>query len=288
VARSLKDIRRRIASIKKTRQITRAMKLVAGARLKRATDAAVSARPFARHLTEVLGRVAASAAGSSASPLLAPPKQVRRVALVLLTSDRGLCGGFNNTLARRTAEWIARKRESGVEVEIWVMGKKGVAAANTRRWTATRTVVDWTGTRRREEVLGALLTDAVDGFVAGAVDEVWLAYNSFVSVLTQRPTYHRLLPATVESAGAAAGEYRTEPSAAEILDALLPLYVRTTLLQAFLETEAGEHAARMTAMDSATRNAGRLIDKLTLEYNRARQAAITKELIEIVSGAEAL
>ncbi len=287
MARSLKDIRRRIGSIKKTRQITRAMKLVAAAKLKRATDAAVSARPYSQQLRAVLGRVASSAASSASSPLLVAHPAVKRVALVLLTSDRGLCGGFNNVLSRRTAEWIAGQTANGVVVELWVFGRKGQAAANVRKWDVTRANLDWSGPKKRTELLDTTIAEAIDGFNANNVDEVWLGYNKFVSVLTQRPTYERLVPVTVEGTEAG-GEYEYEPSSGEILDALLPLYVRTTLLQAFLETEAGEHASRMTAMDSATRNAGELIDKLTLEYNRARQAAITKELIEIVSGAEAL
>ncbi len=287
MARSLKDIKRRIASVKKTRQITRAMKLVAGAKLKRATDAAVSARPYQQHLSAVLGRVAASAGDQVDSALLKPREHVARIGLVLLTSDRGLCGGFNNTLVRRTADWIAERKAAGAEVSLWIYGRKGQAGAAARRWQADKVVVEWTGAKGRRERVDALCADAIAAFEAGHLDEVVIGYNAFVNVLTQKPAFRRLLPATVDGTTDSV-DYLAEPNAPAIVEALLPLYVRTIALQTFLETEAGEHAARMTAMDSATRNAGELIQGLTLEYNRARQAAITKELIEIVSGAQAL
>lgn len=297
MAANLKDIKSRITSVQKTRQITQAMKLVAGAKLKRATDAATNARPYQEQLAQVLGRVAAraSSGGTELSlPLLTPREELKRARVVILTSDRGLCGAFNNNLLRRTLEFLESKRDAGIELDIKVYGRKGAAFLPSRGWSSEDAVLDW-GNTPKMDLVRPLADDLVASFIEEQTDEVWLVYNEFVSTLTQRPRFFKLLPLEVdpEQVAAAAeqlegGDYRFEPTAPEILGALLPLYLRTLILQAFLETEAGEYASRMTAMDAATRNASELIDSLTLEYNRARQAAITTEIIEIVSGAEAL
>lgn len=293
MAANLKDIKTRINSVKKTKQITQAMKLVAAAKLKRATDAATNARPYQEQLAQVLGRVGARSSGADAEtnePLLERRAEIRTIKVVVLTSDRGLCGAFNNNLLRKTHDWLAEKRVNSA-VDLKVYGRKGSTFLAPRGWRGADTVLNW-GNLGKMDLVRPLADELVSGFVDGQFDEVWLVYNEFVSTLTQRPRFFQLLPLSVstEQAGGAdaGGDYRYEPTAPEILGALLPLYIRTLILQAFLETEAGEYASRMTAMDSATRNASDLIDTLTLDYNRARQAAITTEIIEIVSGAEAL
>lgn len=285
---SLRDIRTRIGSVKNTRQITSAMKLVSGAKLKRATDAATNARPYQQTLAGTLQRVAARA-GDVENPLLVPKREVKKIALVVYGSDRGLCAGFNSTLARRTEERVREWREAGVEVVVRTYGKKSRDQLKNRGIPAAGAVVDLRAPQYADEAT-RLADWLAAGFLSGEFDEAWLGFNAFKSVLTQVPTFPKVLPLSLEASGADAPgvDFLFEPDGASILNTLLPLYLRTLLLQAFLETEAGEHAARMTAMDSATRNATDLIGRLTLEYNRSRQAAITKELIEIISGAEAL
>jgi F-type H+-transporting ATPase subunit gamma len=293
---SLKDIRTRISSVKKTKQITSAMKLVAAAKLRRASERASAARPYRDQLESVLRRVASAAGEELDEPLLKPHEEVKKVLVVVLTSDRGLCGPFNNALLRNLNDWLAAKRATGCELEIRSYGRKGQAAFKRAKIELAEQITDYARTPKMELVT-PLTQNAVAGFVDGRYDEVWLVYNRFVNTLVQKPTYDKVLPLTVEKANAeelgTAGvesnlDYRYEPTAAEILGQLLPLFLQTLVLGAFLDTEAGFYAAQMTAMDNASRNASDLIDRLTLEYNRARQAAITKELIEIVSGASAL
>lgn len=290
---SLKDIRNRIGSVRKTKQITSAMKLVASVKMKRSTERALAARPYRDQLEAVIKRVAAAAGDELDEPLLKSREQVKRILVVVLTSDRGLCGPFNNTLLRNAWDWVGQRRDSGVEVDVRVFGRKGQAFFRRVREPLTDAVTDYARTEKMD-LVRPLTAAMVGGFVDGDYDEVYLVYNRFVSTLVQRPTYDRVLPLAVsaetgtEAAPQTEVEYRYEPSAVEILGTLLPLYLQTLVLGAFLETEAGFFAAQMTAMDSATRNASDLIDRLTLDYNRARQAAITKEIIEIVSGAAAL
>jgi F-type H+-transporting ATPase subunit gamma len=301
---NLKEIRNRIGSVKKTKQITSAMKLVAGAKLRKATERAFAARPYRNQLEAVLKRVAAAAGEGLDEPLLKSRAEVKKVLVVLLTSDRGLCGPFNNTLLRNAWDWIGEKRAKGVEVDVRVYGRKGQAFFRRIKETPADQVTDYARTPKMD-LVRPLTSAMVAGFVDLQYDEVYVVYNKFVSVMVQRPTFDRVLPlsvaATTPDAGgeaapvaapsaeaAAATDYRFEPAAPEIVGALLPLFLQTLVLGAFLETEAGFFAAQMTAMDNATKNASDLIDRLTLSYNRARQAAITKEIIEIVSGAAAL
>ena len=287
---SLRDIRNRIASVKNTRQITNAMKIVSAAKLRRATESATSARPYQQTLTATLRRVAA-ASGDVENPLLVPHPEVKKVLLVLVGTDRGLCGGFNANLNRRAEDWCRRVRDEGKQLELRTYGKKPRDFFKARGTPSAVPRIELLNPRYAAEA-GELAEALTKGFIAGEFDEVWVGFNQFKSTLTQIPSFSRILPLSIETdatekAGPAAN-YIYEPDGNSILAALLPLYLRTLLLQTFLETEAGEQASRMTAMDNATRNASDLIGALTLEYNRGRQAAITKELIEIVSGAEAL
>ena len=293
---SLRDIKRRIQSVKNTRQITKAMKMVSGAKLKRATDRAVAARPYQESLSRVLGRVAAAAGDTITHPLLVQHEQVEKVLVVVMGSDRGLCGSFNGNIFRRLERHVEKERESGKTVSLRTFGKKARGHFGRRNYNIVSSVTDLTFASYADAAL--VLADQLSAeFANGDVHEVWLAYNYFKSAGTQVPTITRLLPLSVSAGGkdgggkdSAAGsvEYKYEPDGQRLLDILLPMQLRTILLQALLDTEAGEHAARMAAMDNATRNAGDLISSLTLVYNRGRQAAITKELIEIVSGAEAI
>ena len=286
---NLKDIKRRMGSVKKTRQITSAMKLVSGAKLRRATEAALSARPYKDKMQGVLNRVATTAGADATSPLLATNDNDKKALLVIVTSDRGLCGAFNSGLLRKTEDFMAQKADEGITCDIHVYGRKGRDYLTGRKYDLKDTVLDYAKTNKMDLVRG-LSDTVVKAYTNGEYGSIYLVSNEFVNVMVQDPQFQQVLPLSVDTSGADENqlEYQYEPSPNEILDSLLPLYLRTLLLQGFLETEAGEHAARMTAMDNATRNASDLLDQLTLDYNRARQAAITNELIEIVSGAEAL
>ncbi len=287
---NLKDIKNRISSVKKTKQITSAMKLVAAAKLKRAQDQAVAARPYREQLQAVLHRVSAVAGDDVDEPLMKAHDEVKKILLVVLTSDRGLCGPFNNGLLRKTDDWLAARKDK-VEITVRAYGRKAVQ--HTRKIkgiTLDKGTVD-VMKMEKMDVVRPLTSKMVAGFIDGEFDEVYVAYNRFVNTLVQEPTFDKVLPLTIDDAGQAdeaALDYRYEPTGPEIIGVLLPLYLRTLVLQSFLETDAGFYAAQMTAMENATKNASELIDKLTLEYNRARQAAITTEIIEITSGASAL
>ena len=286
---SLKDIRNRIGSVKNTRQITRAMKLVAGAKLRRATDAATAAKPYQETLSRVLNRVA-QAAGDVEHPLLTTPANQSDVLVIVMTSDRGLCGGFNNALCRAALSEIDAMIADGKNVRILAYGRKGRDYFQNRGYTIADATINLDPDNYAD-----LATDLVDHLISELQEDrfssVVLAANEYHSVMNQAPRLTTILPMKVEGEDDATSvrtEYDYEPDGQEILAGILPMALKTQLFQALLEKEAGEQAARMTAMDSATRNASELIQTLTLEYNRARQAAITKELIEIVSGAEAL
>ncbi len=292
---SLRDIRKRIASVKNTRQITKAFKMVSAAKLRRAQEAIVRARPYAQHMEQVLGSLATRAELSS-HPLLAvrPP---RKVELVLLTSDRGLCGGFNANVIRRAQKFLVEglgpESPGGgkpfEKTELSTLGRKG-QAFSTRRKLAVRR--DYPGVFEHLEfaVAEGIAGELARHYVQADLDAVFLLYNEFRSAVSQRVSLVQLLPIVptpvVENAGAAV-DYLYEPSRKEVLDALLPQHLAMQLWRAMLESVASEHGARMTAMDAATNNARDMIDRLTLQFNRARQAYITKELMEIVSGAEA-
>lgn len=284
---SLKDLKNRIGSVKNTRKITKAMQMVAAAKLRRAQDAAEAARPYAERMGAVIASLAAGQ-GESAPRLLAGNGRDQIHLLVVMTSERGLCGGFNSTIVRlaraRAAELIAQ----GKTVKILTVGKKGREQLK-RDWS--RYFVGHVDLSEVKRVGYAnaqgIAREVMAAFEAGEADVVTIFYNRFQSVISQIPTAQQIIPAKFDAAETNA-LYDYEPSEEAILADLLPRGVATQIFTALLENGASEQGARMSAMDNATRNAGDMINKLTIQYNRSRQASITKELIEIISGAEAL
>jgi len=289
---SLKDLKNRINSVKSTRKITSAMKMVAAAKLRRAQEAAEAARPYAERMDHVLANLARAAKGSQTAPKLLRGTGADQVhLLVVATAERGLCGGFNSTIVRLAKQHAQRLLGEGKEVKILTIGKKG--REQLRRDYAKYFIahVDLSQVRRiGYSNAHAVAEDIIARFEAGEFDVATLFYNEFKSVISQIPTAQRLIPAAVEDdeEGGAAINYEYEPDEDEILADLLPQNLAVQIFRGLLENGASEQGARMSAMDNATRNAGDMIDRLTIQYNRSRQAAITKELIEIISGAEAL
>lgn len=280
---STRDLRRRIKSIKSTQQITKAMKAVSAARMRRAQDNVLAARPFARRVRDVLGRVGSASVGVK-HPLLAV-REPQKVAYILVTADRGLCGGFNANTIKTAVQEINNHQN----VEIINIGRKGRDFFRRRGYNIAQQYVG-IGESADMGLAGEVANYIIDKYAAEEYDEVYLIYSQFVNVLIQKPVAQKLLPVEPPE-GDADGknvDYIFEPDAEQIMGKLLPMYVENALLQALLESKAGEHSARMTAMDNATSNAADMIDRLTLSMNRARQAAITKEISEIVGGAAAL
>lgn len=288
---SLKDLKNRIGSVKSTRKITKAMQMVAAAKLRRAQDAAEAARPYAERMTAVMAGLAASVGGSDSAPrLLSGTGSDQTHLLVVMTSERGLCGGFNSTIVRLARTRIAELLAAGKTVKILTVGKKG--REQLKRDYAKFFIghVDLSEVRRMGyDTAQRIARDILARFDGGEFDVATLFYNRFQSVIAQIPTARQVIPAVFEEgSGAVSTLYDYEPSEEGILADLLPRGLATQVFTALLENGASEQGARMTAMDNATRNAGDMIDRLTIVYNRSRQAAITKELIEIISGAEAL
>ena len=282
---NLRAIRKRIGSVKRPQQITKAMKMVSAAKLRRAQDAATAARPYAEKLTALLHNVAARA-GEITHPLLQVRAEERSIHALLVTADRGLCGGYNSNLIRK-AETLLQER-GREHVRMTIVGRRGFDYFKKRNVTIADKHINLFG-GPGDALARSLAQELAREFAEGTTDAVYLIYSRFRSALVQVPTVEQLLPIAAESAtGADAIDYLYEPNAAELLDRLLRRYVTVLIHRAFLEAVASEHGARMTAMDSATSNAADMIDRLTLDMNRARQATITKELMEIVSGAEAL
>ena len=287
---SLKDLKNRIASVKNTRKITKAMQMVAAAKLRRAQDAAVAARPYAGRMIAVMAGLAASVGSRDGAPrLLAGSGSDRVHLLVVMTSERGLCGGFNTTIVRLAKARVAVLVAAGKTVKILTVGKKGREQMKREYSQYYIGHVDLTEVKRVSYANAQAITrDVLARFEHGECDVVTLFYNRFQSVISQVPTAQQVIPAHFEGAAPASAAYDYEPSEEVILADLLPRAVATQVFTALLENAASEQGARMSAMDNATRNAGDMINKLTIVYNRSRQAAITKELIEIISGAEAL
>jgi F-type H+-transporting ATPase subunit gamma len=288
---SLRDIRIRIRSVRNTQKITRAMKMVAASKLRRAQDAITTARPYAVELSMLLRRVASrvpTEPGRAPHPLLevhAP----ERVLVVVMTSDRGLCGSFNANILRRGEQFIASERDRFQALEVASIGRRGRDYFRKQKILTTR---DFAGVfedltfRRATEIAHGLTEE----YEKHNLDAVYLLYNRFKSAVSQEVVVDRILPIVAEELPVdhCAQEYLYEADQRQVLDSLVPRYMATGIWRALLESSASEHGARMTAMDNATRNAKELVEKLTLQYNRARQAAITRELMEIIGGAEAL
>ena len=290
---SLKEMRNRISSVKATQKITKAMQMVAAAKLRRSQDAAEAARPYARRLGAVIANLASGVSGDGAPALLVGTGREDRHLVIVAAADRGLAGGFTSSIVRAARERIDMLIREGKDVKIVCIGKK--STVQLRRLYADRIVENFDLSAYRHFTLSVAqpIADLVTSlYEAGDIDVVTLFYSRFKSVVIQTPTALQLIPAIVEGpAAAVAGAsavYEYEPSEEEILETLLPRNLTVQILSALLDNMAGFYASQMTAMDNATRNAGDMIRRYTLEYNRSRQAQITKELIEIISGAEAL
>ena len=289
---SLKDLKNRIQSVKNTRKITKAMQMVAAAKLRRAQEAAEAARPYADRMAAVMAGLTAGAANTDGAPrLLAGTGSDQRHLLVVLTSERGLAGGFNSSIVKLARQDAQRLAAQGKDVTIITVGKKGREQLRRDYGNSFQRHFDLSELKSVNYAAAREIADEIlDRFEAGNFDVATLYYNTFQGVIAQVPTARQVIPAVAPEGevGGASNLYDYEPGEAAILTDLLPRSVATQVFAALLENAASEQGARMTAMDNATRNAGEMIDRLTTEYNRSRQAAITKELIEIISGAEAL
>jgi F-type H+-transporting ATPase subunit gamma len=287
---SLKDLRNRIASVKATQKITKAMQMVAAAKLRRAQSAAEAARPYAERMAQVLGNIASGITVGPETPrLLGGTGADRTHLLIVCTAERGLCGAFNSSIARLAREHIVRLQGEGKTVKIVCVGKKGYDLLRRLYGSLIIDFVDLRSVRQLGfENADAIAQRIIERFEAGEFDVATLFYSRFRSVIAQVPTAQQIIPAQVEATAGVDASYDYEPAEGEILETLLPRNVTVQIFRALLENAASEQGARMSAMDNATRNAGDMIRKQTQLYNRTRQAMITKELIEIISGAEAL
>lgn len=285
---SMRDIKRQIGSFKNMRQITKAMEMVAAAKLRRSQEAAESSRPYVEKLREVIASVSSASEDVSHPMLVSRP--VKKTAYLAITSDRGLAGGFNANLLRHLVRTLGERHQSPDEYGIFIVGRKGRDFLKRRQFPIIEEV---TGVPDMPEFsdIKPIAAKAVEQYAEESFDELYLVYNEFINPVTQRPVEKRLLPLSdvkEGESGAATTFYEYEPSAEEVLSALLPRYAETLVYSALLESKASEFGARMSAMSNASDNANELIDSLTLQYNRARQASITQELSEIVAGANAL
>jgi F-type H+-transporting ATPase subunit gamma len=278
------DIKRKIASVKNTQKITKAMKMVSAAKMRRAQDAMSAARPFAHKITEMVQSVALRA-NPELHPFLAGNEGNGAIGLIVVTSDRGLCGAFNNNILKSVSRFASEHK--GKQIKLVTVGKKAYEFFRKRELEIIEKYVDFAGK--------ILISDAtniadvvVEQFLNNGISDVYVLYNEFKSTASQTPVIEKLLPLKVEANGEQLTEYIYEPKPEVLLEDLMPRYVRYRIFQALLESTAGEHGARMMAMDNASRNASDMIGKLTLTYNKVRQASITNEILDIVNGAEAL
>lgn len=289
---TLREVRNRISGVKKTQKITKAMKMVAAAKLRRAQGGVVAARPYAARMNQLLRQLVLSV-DPGVNPLLAP-RDVRKIALVVVTSDRGLCGAFNSNLIRTTLAHLSAKypaaQESG-SLKLFCIGKKGFDYFSKRHYTIGGKYIGVYNQLAFPQAQ-AIAREIVDDFLKGGSDVVEIVYNEFKSVARQNVVFEQFLPVPTIEAGDTEGkdptDYLYEPSTAEIVNALLPRHLNFLIWKVLLESNAAEQGARMAAMENATENANEMISYLQLVYNKARQAAITKELLELVGGAEAL
>lgn len=286
---SLKDVKMKIVGIGKTKQITKAMNMVASAKLRNAQARIEKFRPYAAKYREVIGELASKMEGVN-HPLLTSHEEKKNCRIIMATSDRGLCGGFNSGIISAALNLADEKSKDGMEVSFDCVGRKGRDAIRRSRYKVANSWVDQMGTPEYS-LAASIGQEVVQAYTRLELDEVWLAYGEFVSMGNQPPRIQSLLPLKPPAAEKVDGpqcEYVYEPSEAKLLEDLLPRYINVQIYRSMLDTAASEHAARMAAMDNATRNCNELINSLTLLYNKTRQASITSELIDIVGGAEAL
>ncbi|MCA0389420.1 MAG: ATP synthase F1 subunit gamma [Bacteroidetes bacterium] len=283
---TLRDLRNRIKGVKSTQQITKAMKMVAAAKLRRATEAIVSARPYANKLGSLVSNLFTED-DKLTNPFVLT-REVKTELIIVVTADRGLCGAFNTNIIKEAAHYVADLKSKGIEPVLFTVGKKGYDHFRKRD---VKLAGDVTGlfNSLNFSYVGKILPSAIQGFLSGKYDKVTFIYNEFKSVISQKVIHSQFLPVPIEVSEGTSGDlFIFEKSQKEILNSLLPQYLETQLWKALLDSNAAEHGARMTAMENATTNASELISSLKLTYNKARQAAITKELLEVVSGANAL
>ncbi|MUT65080.1 ATP synthase F1 subunit gamma [Paenibacillus sp. NEAU-GSW1] len=284
MAKGMRDIKREIKSKQNMKQITKAMEMVAASKLRRAQEAATAARPYADKLKEVVASIAAGTKDVKHPMLESRP--VKKTGYLVITSDRGLAGGYNSNILRKVTMTIREKHKSNDEFVLFVIGRKGRDYFRRRNMPIVEEVIGLSDSPTFADIKSVAYT-AVKNFAEGAYDELYLFYNQFVNAITQIPTETRLLPLEEVSGNASVAAYEYEPSPEGVLEVLLPKYAETLIYSAVLDGKASEFGARMTAMGSATKNANKMINQLTLTYNRARQAAITQEISEIVAGANA-
>ena len=288
---SLKDLKNRIGSVKSTQKITSAMKMVAAAKLRKAQEQALASRPYTSLMDNIVSKIASKASGSSIY-LLAGKLENKTHLLVVFSADRGLCGGFNGSITRTVRSEVKKLKDDGIEVKLLMVGKKSADALNRDFGELFVEKIDGKSAKPNYSDAEVLAKKIIDLFEDGQFGVCKVIYNKFVSAITQEVTFKSLIPIKVKQneieQDNSSSIYDFEPGEEEILNDLLPRNLATQLFSSQIESTASELAARMTAMDNATRNAGDMIDNLTLQYNRTRQAVITKELIEIISGAEAL
>ena len=292
---SLKELKNRITSVKSTRKITSAMKMVAASKLRRAQELAESSRVYADSLAFILSSLAGKPSKNSDLPEILTGRENPKTSLLIInSSDRGLCGGFNSNLFRNAKTWIAEQQAKGKTVKLLTVGKKASSFYRRSEIDVIANFEDLTSNDRQIQVAEEIKSKIVELFESKEVDEVSILFNKFVSAIAQEPSYQSLIPMasddeqSEEAVETSNAVFEFEPDKNELLEYLLPRNFLTQIYRSILESSASEHAARMTSMDNATRNAGDMIDRLTLTYNRTRQAFITKELIEIISGAEAV
>ena len=291
---NLKELKNRISSVKSTRKITSAMKMVAASKLRRAQDLAESSRVYADSLSFILSSLAGNTKNSSDLPEILTGRENSKISLLIInSSDRGLCGGFNSNLFRNAKNWISEQQEKGKSVKIITVGKKASSFYRKTDLDVIANFDDLNSNDKQLQVSEEIKNKIMELFENNEIDEVSILFNKFVSVIAQEPTYQSLIPLSNDEADEEATDtsnavFEFEPDKNELLEYLVPRNFLTQIYRSVLESSASEHAARMTSMDNATRNAGDMIDGLTLTYNRTRQAFITKELIEIISGAEAV
>ena len=288
---SLKDLKNRIGSVKSTQKITSAMKMVAAAKLRKAQEQALASRPYTSLMDNIVSKIASKASGTSIDLLTGKPENKTHL-LVVFSADRGLCGGFNGSITRTVRSEVKKLKDDGIEVKLLMVGKKSADALNRDFGELFVEKIDGKSAKPNYSDAEILAKKIIDLFEDGQFGVCKVIYNKFVSAITQEVTFKSLIPVEVKQneieQDNSSSIYDFEPGEEEILNDLLPRNLATQLFSSQIESTASELAARMTAMDNATRNAGDMIDNLTLQYNRTRQAVITKELIEIISGAEAL